>query len=843
LVAGAVLHALFGAPEVFRTLAFTRILRRTSRVLASVLGLAVTLAGCGGRTGSLPTTLSDNGANTASTLRSTASATPLISVPKTYGALAFTDQGRRAANAPVTIAVTLRYNNQAELDQFVAAVSDPHSPQYHQFLNPAQFASTYGPTAEQEQAVVADLQKNGFTVTHRFANRTVVDATAPSSTVEHYFATEMHTVQQGKYGSRFANLKPATVPSTIAGLVSTVSLSNVVIARTKVDEAQDALAQSNRTAIQPQRTTAAASTRKPMAIGTNATNVVADPGFESGGFTYWSQCGNVNAKISTANPHTGKYSELSGSTTSEPNGDAGVCQAVTIPTSGVLSFWVWQETNEVNTEFSWQEADLLNSSGDVVLNFYTTVSNAKAWVQKTYTLGASYAGKTYYLYFGVHGDPDGTLYQNLQYVDDVSLTSGSATPTPTAAPTATPTPTTAPTATPKPTATPTATPTPVGTPTPTPKPTATPTATAVPTATPTATATPTSGCSGSAADNGALTNSSGTLATGIAKAFDFPVQHGCNGAGYTAAVIIDDPVNTSYVSTYLSAAGVTQTGTITNEAVDGGGSGDDAETDLDVQTISGLAPGANIIVYDMGSLADQNIEDAYNQALSDGKASVVNSSFGGCESSDTSFESATNSIAEQGASEGVTFSASAGDSGSNECGSDDNAKGVSAPAGDPYFVSVGGVNFTETSAGVLETVTMGSESGYSGGGGVSTVVALPSYQSGITGMITTGRNQPDISLPFDPVAVYTDGAWGDYLGTSWSSPQFVALMVTANQEHGTKLGWVNPTIYSLFKSTGYSDYFTPCTSGSNGAYSCSSTEYNQAAGIGAPKGWALAQAL
>jgi hypothetical protein len=759
------------------------------------------------------------------------------------GHLAFSDLGRRASNAPVSVAVTLRYNNQAQLDQFVAAVSDPHSGQYHQFLTPGQFNAQFGPTAEQEQAVVADLQKNGFTVTHRFSNRTVVDATAPSSTVEKYFATEMHTVQQGKYGQRFANLKAATVPSTIASFVSTVSLSNVVVAETKIEQAQDAVAQAGgRVATPAVHTLATAKGRRPLAIHTMAGNVVQDPGFESGGFTYWSQCGNVNATISTANPHTGKYSELSGTTKSEPNGDAGVCQAVTIPASGTLSFWVWQQTNEVNTEYSWQEADLLNSSGDVVQNFYTTVSNAKTWTQLTYNVSA-YAGQTLYLYFGVHGDPDGNLYQNLQYVDDVSLTSGSATPTP--APTATPT--AAPTATPKPTATPvpTATPTsgPTTTPTATPKPTATPTATATPTTAPTATPTPTSGCTGTAADNGPLTNSSGTLATGVAKAFDFPVQHGCNGAGYTAAIVIDDAVNTTYVKDYLSAAEVTQTGTITNEAVDGGGTGDDAETDLDVQTISGLAPGANIIVYDNGSLSDQAIEDAYNQVLSDGKASVVNSSFGGCESSDTSFESATNTIAEQGASEGVTFAASAGDSGSNECGSDDNAKGVSAPAGDPYFTSVGGLNFTETSAGVLETVTMGSTDGDSGGGGVSTVVALPSFQSGITGVITSGRNQPDISLPFDPVAVYTGGAFGDYLGTSWSSPQFVALIVTANEEHGAKLGWVNPTLYSLFKSTGYADYFTPCTSGNNGAYTCSATEYNQAAGIGAPKGWALAQAL
>ena len=232
-----------------------------------------------------------------------------------------------------------------------------------------------------------------------------------------------------------------------------------------------------------------------------------------------------------------------------------------------------------------------------------------------------------------------------------------------------------------------------------------------PTATPTASPTPGSGCNNASPDNGPLTNSSGTLATGVAKPFDFPVQHGCNGAGYTAAIAIDDPVNTSYLATYLSAAGVTQTGTVTNEAVDGGGSGDDAETDLDVQTISGLAPGANIIVYDMGSLGDQQIEDTYNKVLTDGKATAVNSSFGGCESSDVPFADSTNSIAEQGAAEGVEFSASSGDSGSNEC---NGSKGVSAPAGGPYFSSIGGIDFTDTSGGVLETVTMGSVDGVLG---------------------------------------------------------------------------------------------------------------------------------
>jgi subtilase family serine protease len=750
----------------------------------------------------------------------------------------------------------LRYNHQAELDRFVADVSNPHSASYHRFLSAQQFNDYYAPTAQQEGSIVHALQSAGFTVTQRFPNRTIVDAKAPSSVVERFFSTEIHTVQQGKYGERFTNVKEAVVPAAIAPYVRDASLSNLVVARPLTE--QDGIT-SQRTAPQFQRD-ASGRIRVPLSsvgIPLDSSGNLVNGNFASGslspGWINESTTRKNYVQVTTAQSYESTYSAFMG-TLSPPeiNGWSSIAQLVTVPTNGQLSFWVYQGSNEgqlgYGTTYAWQAAYLLNQDGDILDTFYTTVNNTNGWVNYTVNLSA-YAGQTDYIYFGCYGDGYSKTYV-YQYVDDVAWVGGaSPTPVPTATPTAVPTatPTAKPTATP--TAKPTATPTPGPTATPTPKPTATPTPgpTATPTAKPTATPTPgptatppSTGCNGAAADNGPLTNSDGTLATGVAKPFDFPVQHGCNGAGYTAAIAIDDPVNTSYLATYLSAAEVTQTGTVTNEAVDGGGSGDDAETDLDVQTISGLAPGANIIVYDMGSLTDQAIEDTYNKVLSDGKASAVNSSFGGCESSDTSFADSTNSIAEQGASVGVEFSASSGDSGSNECS---GSKGVSAPAGGPYFSSIGGIDFTDTSGGVLETVTMGSVDGDSGGGGVSTVFALPSYQSGIAGMITTGRNQPDISLPFYPVAVYTGGSWGEYLGTSWSSPASVALILEANELHATKLGWVDPTLYSLFSSTGYTDYYTPCTSGNNGAYTCSATEYNQAAGIGAPKGWALANAL
>lgn len=184
----------------------------------------------------------------------------------------------------------------------------------------------------------------------------------------------------------------------------------------------------------------------------DASGNLADGGFESGGYTYWQQCGSVNAAIGTWRPHTGKYSQKDGNvSTPEVNGDAGLCQQITVPSGGKITFWLYQGTNETSTTYAYQEADLLDSSGYVLDNLYTSAKTTGGWVQKTYDLSA-YGGQTVWLYFGVHADgySSGYIYQ---YVDDVAW-SGSSTPTP------------APTPTPRPTATPTPSggPTPIATP-------------------------------------------------------------------------------------------------------------------------------------------------------------------------------------------------------------------------------------------------------------------------------------------------------------------------------------------------------------------------------------------
>ena len=666
-------------------------MRRTSRVIATALGLSLALSACSGQHGSLlPTTPGDGVDNSAPVKSASAmqSLTPMVSVPHTLGALAFTDAGRRAANAPVGITLTLRYNDQAGLDRFVEQLGNSRGKRNP--LTREQFNARFAPTVKQEEAVVHALQKAGFTITQRFSNRTIVDAKAPTSVVERYFATEIHTVRQGKYGERFTNVKPATVPKEIASYVRDASLNNVVIARTGVDQA-GGITHPFPSGVPGDKPTGGVSGQelpmflRPMAAGCTGTDPAqrraSSPATSTGAPRRTSSPTIPRSRIKAAGKRgwTGTPRLKPTRSNRRPRfRPAAPRRSPTISTS---------ITNERSSAGAIDTLNLtVNGTNE---QSFSNKNASSGYVTETVNLSSFAGTNAAVLWTSKQTGSRATDF----FVDSVALTlsGGTATPTPSPAPTATPT--TAPTATPRPTATPSS------------APTATPTA--APTATPTAapTATPGSGCTGTAALNGPLTNSSGTLATGIAKPFDFPVQHGCNGAGYTAAIAIDDAVNTSYVAKYLTAAGVTQTGTITNTAVDGGGTADDPETDLDVQTIAGLAPGANIIVYDMGSLADQNIEDAYNTALSAGKAAAVNSSFGGCEASDVSFADSTNSIAEQGAAEGVEFSASSGDSGSNECGS----KGPSAPSGGPYFLSVGGLNFTDTSAGVLETVTMGSE--------------------------------------------------------------------------------------------------------------------------------------
>jgi hypothetical protein len=160
-----------------------------------------------------------------------------------------------------------------------------------------------------------------------------------------------------------------------------------------------------------------------------AANVVTNASFESGRIDGgWYQCGDVDAYAISEHPYSGRYEEYSGvaSGVGEPRGNSGVCQRVTIPPAGLLTVRLYQLSDETAASFAYQEADLLDDSGNIVLNLYRAVNDRARWVLAKWSLSA-YAGRTLWLYFGVHGDGYAKL-STQQFVDDVTLTSGASAP-------------------------------------------------------------------------------------------------------------------------------------------------------------------------------------------------------------------------------------------------------------------------------------------------------------------------------------------------------------------------------------------------------------------------------
>jgi hypothetical protein len=159
-----------------------------------------------------------------------------------------------------------------------------------------------------------------------------------------------------------------------------------------------------------------------------AANAIINPDFESGDVDQgWHQCGDVRAYVTRDHPFSGVYDEYSGTANGrgEPLGNSGVCQEITIPPGGVLTAKLYQLSDEADTTYAYQEADLLDNRGYVVVNLYSSVNNDPAWLSGTWNLGA-FAGRTYWLYFGVHGDGYARL-STQQFVDDVRL-AGTASP-------------------------------------------------------------------------------------------------------------------------------------------------------------------------------------------------------------------------------------------------------------------------------------------------------------------------------------------------------------------------------------------------------------------------------
>jgi hypothetical protein len=293
---------------------------------------------------------------------------PSSSVPATqdFGVAGVRDMGRSRPYTAVNVVVLLRYNHQAELERFVDGLERTSRPRY---LTRSEFLARFAPSAAQEGRVLDALRKAGFHVTHRYANRLLIDATAPAEVVERFFSTRIHDFDQRPYGMRTANVGRMQIPSRLAGDVGGVEANGIVLARPDI-----------------------AGLVAPAA--TSEANVVKNGGFNTGRLAPWTSCGKAAATISLAHPENGVYDALTGSPTTTPreiNGWSAICQRVVIPSNGLLSASLYRQTNEPNAGHAYQEVALADADGDPSIVLEKGNADRAAWVRETWSL-AKYAG-------------------------------------------------------------------------------------------------------------------------------------------------------------------------------------------------------------------------------------------------------------------------------------------------------------------------------------------------------------------------------------------------------------------------------------------------------------------
>jgi subtilase family serine protease len=391
----------------------------------------------------------------------------------------------------------------------------------------------------------------------------------------------------------------------------------------------------------------------------------------------------------------------------------------------------------------------------------------------------------------------------------------------------------------------------------------------------------------------------------FADAYDYPVQHGYGGRGHITASVIDSDYSDVDANLEFSTFGIprVQTAanavrvctdpngacTICNPAKFSATCDNEGESSLDADTIMSLAPAAafyEYLVNTQDSLDDVDVDAAYERVVSDDVADAVNSSFGDCETDDPSGLYSNNYVAMEGAAEGITFSASAGDTGGTSCGlyagngTPQDEINVSYPASAPYFTAVGGTTFNQIVPGTSCTVGdcyTNEIAWMDGGGGVSVYEPQPSWQTSFVAQGTTtqlpsisailpaassGRDVPDLAFTADPTTgcaeeIAYNGALEGVGGTSLSSPMWVAMQTAINQVQNSRNGFVNPRLYAIAASEYQFPADTAGTAGpayAPGDYSFAFRDiilnnnvpyeagpgYDLTTGIGSVLGWELA---
>jgi kumamolisin len=338
----------------------------------------------------------------------------------------------------------------------------------------------------------------------------------------------------------------------------------------------------------------------------------------------------------------------------------------------------------------------------------------------------------------------------------------------------------------------------------------------------------------------------------VASFYQFP--EGTDGTGQTVAIIeLGGGYTQSDLSTYFSGLGLAVP-SVTPVGVDGGantpGGDADGEVELDIQVVGGVAPGAVQQVY-FAPNTDQGFIDAISDAVHATPTPIAVSISWGQSEDQWSAQSRTamDSAFADAAALGVTVTVAAGDNGSSDDPNSQSGVHCDFPASSPNALACGGTKLTgSTSTFAISSEVVWNELASNegaGGGGVSDVYPLPSYQAhaGVPGLVAggTGRGVPDVAGNADPVSGYlvvVDGQREPIGGTSAVAPLWAGLVARLAQATGKKLGLLQPMLYAGAAAGVATPGFNDVTEGNNGAYKAG-PGWDACSGLGSPNGGQL----
>ena len=273
---------------------------------------------------------------------------------------------------------------------------------------------------------------------------------------------------------------------------------------------------------------------------------------------------------------------------------------------------------------------------------------------------------------------------------------------------------------------------------------------------------------------------------------------------------------------------------------------DQGEATLDVLRAGSVAPGASLLlVVDTAPSGDIETDAQYMVQTSPVPVQVINISFSKCESSaGPSSVAFWDTLFQQAAAEGISAFVSSDDAGASGCDKAFATPPVSPSPNSPnyicsssYATCVGGTEFNDASnpfsywsssngndlSSALSYIPEGAWNEpldgsamqvASSGGGVSSVIATPSWQTG-TGVpaARSGRYTPDIAFSASGHDGYfacyaaagnscVAGSNGSYTfeyfsGTSAAAPSMAGIAALLNQRLGAAQGNLNAQIYKL----------------------------------------------